>query len=373
MERNLNLQKNKINEKKRYDWIDIAKGIAVLLMVFGHSNDGLSNVTQVNAFVYSFHMPLFFIVSGYLFKPSKDFVKKKSKSILLPYFFLYLLTVLCSGIIDNFSKGVKIENIISITKSFLYGCGLDVLNGRVKNVGPLWFLPCFFVSSLIFYFFFVISKKIGKKNDTVMLGILCTACASFGILISDVIMPWSIDIAFVCQVFMFAGYVLKNCNFFDNEKSVILTFLVSASFWIISTLNYNNISLNDRHYGNSFLTIITAICGTFVVLFISKLIDRLVVIPSVLSFFGKISLIVLSFHISGYNIFHLYRLDVVSSLYGKPFLLTLFRIIWCVVIYLIISITPLYIIFFNERPKLMFIKVLKQHISNFKNKRKWHF
>ena len=70
------------NSIGRIQWIDIAKGIGIILVIIGH----VSINANINDFIYSFHMPLFFIISGFLYKPKKNFVKNKVRSILIPYF-----------------------------------------------------------------------------------------------------------------------------------------------------------------------------------------------------------------------------------------------------------------------------------------------
>lgn len=52
---------------KRIDWIDVAKGVGIFLMVMGHT----SMPDAVNRWIYSFHMPLFFLLSGLVFNPGK--------------------------------------------------------------------------------------------------------------------------------------------------------------------------------------------------------------------------------------------------------------------------------------------------------------
>lgn len=68
--------------EKRLDWIDCLKGLGIILVVWGHLN--LPRAVEI--IIYSFHMPLFFFISGYLFKNGNrsysDYVRKKSKSIL---------------------------------------------------------------------------------------------------------------------------------------------------------------------------------------------------------------------------------------------------------------------------------------------------
>lgn len=70
----------------RIDWIDLTKGIAIFLMVCGHTSIPLS----ISNWIWSFHMPLFFIISGILFNATKYpnfnlFIKKRGKTLIIPY------------------------------------------------------------------------------------------------------------------------------------------------------------------------------------------------------------------------------------------------------------------------------------------------
>ena len=82
---------------KRLDWIDIAKGIGIILVVLGHTlvpqvrETGFAGFLWI--FIYNFHMPLFFFLSGYLFeKGLPDYTNKgkftlgKLQYLMLPYF-----------------------------------------------------------------------------------------------------------------------------------------------------------------------------------------------------------------------------------------------------------------------------------------------
>ena len=77
-------------------WIDIAKGIGIILVVIGHTIGS----QRVNDIIYTFHMPLFFILSGYLLKDIysiQDFKRNlinKSKRLLIPLLCYMLLIVL---------------------------------------------------------------------------------------------------------------------------------------------------------------------------------------------------------------------------------------------------------------------------------------
>lgn len=77
----------------RLKWLDIAKGITIILMVIGHT----SIPDPFSRFIYAFHMPLFFIASGWTTNWNKynymEFAKRKFRSIMVP-FMVYSVIVL---------------------------------------------------------------------------------------------------------------------------------------------------------------------------------------------------------------------------------------------------------------------------------------
>ena len=116
-----------MESKKRVAWIDIAKGIAIFLMVCGHT----SIPHGVSKWIWSFHMPLFFIVSGMLFVPERypkfvAFVKRRLQTLIVPYLFFTLVVIL------RFPEELQI-----------------VAGGN--SSGALWFLPVLFFTELIGY------------------------------------------------------------------------------------------------------------------------------------------------------------------------------------------------------------------------------
>lgn len=73
--------------QKRIDWIDIAKGIGIISVILGH----LRTPLYISEMIFSFHMPLFFVISGYFYKERKlkNFIFLKYKSLILPYIYLF--------------------------------------------------------------------------------------------------------------------------------------------------------------------------------------------------------------------------------------------------------------------------------------------
>ncbi len=129
--------------QKRITYIDMAKGIGILLVVFGHS--GFPS-PALNQWISSFHMPLFFLLSGMLLsltgaheKPLHTTVKKKARTILIPYFFFSIFSILFSAVLDTATFASYLPNALLQTVVF-YG------------ISVLWFLPSLFFGEIIFLF-----------------------------------------------------------------------------------------------------------------------------------------------------------------------------------------------------------------------------
>ena len=77
---------DKLDKQSRVEWIEICKGIAILLVVLGHTfrDEMLTNDIAyfLKTFIYSFHMPLFMAISGYVFSLSLDKYIKEPKKFL---------------------------------------------------------------------------------------------------------------------------------------------------------------------------------------------------------------------------------------------------------------------------------------------------
>ena len=82
-------------ETKRIDWIDAAKGFAILLVMMGHSDPP----EVVMTWLYTFHVPLFFFLSGYVFKIKNgenflSFVRRKIFTLVVPMILFSIVSIL---------------------------------------------------------------------------------------------------------------------------------------------------------------------------------------------------------------------------------------------------------------------------------------
>ena len=137
---------------ERIKWIDICKGIGIILMMVGHYAYTPSWLKDI---IYSFHMPLFFILSGYLANvritaKSKSFfnyIVAKNRSLFVPYIFWALLMG-GVGVIMHIPPGETWGNVI--IQTFVWN------NPSAK---PLWFLFSLFVTDICFYPFKGLDEK----------------------------------------------------------------------------------------------------------------------------------------------------------------------------------------------------------------------
>ena len=133
---------------KRIEYIDFARGFAMLLCIIGHA--GVTGL--VRGYIYSYHMPLFFIISGMVYK-NKDsignFIQKKSKELFIPYIFWSIVwLVFWWGVYFAASRlGFENDKNFSLKDSVI---GLLLDTRGEKYGGYLWFFYALFVTIVFF-------------------------------------------------------------------------------------------------------------------------------------------------------------------------------------------------------------------------------
>ena len=270
---------------KRIEWIDIAKGITIFLVIIGH----VSNNTTINYFIYSFHMPLFFIISGFLYKKKENYTKRKFKSILIPYFIFSILSFMYWFIIERNFREQNISAFKAFINIFL---AFAENNGYIFNV-VLWFLPCLFFTEIIF------NLLITKVNYKYMKYIMFTSSIIGFIIprITSIRLPFCIDIVFTSIVFYYIGFLLKNKLNNINKKLpqnrfyyIMIVILIIITVAILSAIEQGANMMNLK-YNNYILFYLTALLGFFMVYMISNKLNI-----GTLKWIGKNSLYIMAIH-----------------------------------------------------------------------------
>lgn len=95
-------------QKKRIEFIDLAKGICILLVVFSHAGEDYGN--RFDPALTSFRMPLYFVLSGLFFKEYSgfaEFLVRKTNKLLIPFLFFYMLIVCVLAYALNRGGGIQ--------------------------------------------------------------------------------------------------------------------------------------------------------------------------------------------------------------------------------------------------------------------------
>lgn len=280
--------------KEYIEWIDIAKGIGILLVIAGHTI-----CLKISSPLYAFHMPLFFLLSGLVYNNDKyskasAFFPTKTKQILKPWAIMWTISLLVCLIIPEWKEALSFKEII---KEFY-----TTNSNNVQN-SSLWYLLCLYVMFILYFFI----NKIKRSTKTLLLFSIIAiflpllkyieyGIDEYIISMPEKRLPFKLDTALVALVFFCIGSWYKNeiKNFIEKEKSWILLFLYIPFIYIIAYLNgWTN--LNSYDFGHIFLLFYPiAFLGIAIVLSWSYKISnsQLKWIRSILIFYGKNSLII---------------------------------------------------------------------------------
>ena len=250
--------KDKMYMGKRLEYVDIAKGIGIVLVVCSHS-DALDLMWPM----MGMFVPIFYFCSGYTYSMKgtlKECMKKRFRKLFVPYLFFNIL-LFCAFM--HFS----LREFVGMFYSRYCLYPLDVSpNIKFLTSGnyPMWFLTSMIISYLLFYLIVYCEKiKYWLLLIYAILTILLTRC--------PILLPWSIDTAFLTASFMYVGMVIRNRNIISaNLWQVGLIATVYIGLQIIS----GEINLSVRMYGTSVVIYFVLGCsGSFVVLWGSKFLE----------------------------------------------------------------------------------------------------
>ncbi len=257
--------------KPRYEFIDLMKGICIIMVVLYHSRvEFISN----NALLTTFRMPLYFVLSGIFFKhysSFREFFEKKSNSLIIPF----ITTV----IVYNF--------IINIYRFLIH----DYFN--IELITPsMWFLLSLFQVGMMYYL-------ISLLNNTLLETIICYALSFVGFLLYyyKTPLPMNFDSSLSCIIYYHIGCMLKKHNILSpqplkyNYSFLLLSLSIFLAVGLLNPIDKLKLYIN-QYPSNFIVTQILAITGTMSVLFLSKIINKLPVI----SYLGKYSIIILCTH-----------------------------------------------------------------------------
>lgn len=348
-------------KSRRLEWVDVARGIAMLCVIFGHMNVG-----PIKTVIFSFHMPFFFLVGGY-FQRKKEFglfLKSSAKRLLVPYLFtgccLVALSCACNALkiyLQSTDVWQPRHLLVEWIKALLLGSGgrkdFLLIHSEI-TVGAIWFLLAIFFSQLCVN---VLAEK--------PLGFLwISALAAIGIFSADFFwIPLSIQSAAVASVFVAIGYLYKQkghdlTELVKNKYIVVTCFGIWLLYVVLTFVFPPRLSIAAAKMPKGPLDYIGSTAGTIVILWISHILSRVSIMRGFLSWFGKNSLIVLCFHLIEFTIIPFgHCIDLFLSKIGlyswilSCLLTFLIKVIWaCCSICVVYRVRPLRFVFGIKNP-----------------------
>lgn len=283
---------------KRIEWIDIAKGIGILAVILGHCN--IPRDMIIYSIIYSFHMPLFFIIGGLFFRNDVDFnilIRKKAKVLIRPYYYTcFAIIILSAFLAYSYEESVWVTVREWIYAS-LYASGAPVFFD-IKFIGAIWFLWAMFWGILFLY----IALRI-KYSSVFVIVVFLIGCIS-----REYWLPFSVQAGMVATIYLYIGYLIKSKNLIKYIID-IRTLIISTLIWGVGLyFGCGTIYLVANYYRLGIFDFFISIVSVFSVLGLSYYIQKIEVLGRILQYFGRNSLKILCFHIIELNLFHWYSI-----------------------------------------------------------------
>ena len=288
-------------ENRRSLALDIAKGIGILLVVLGHCPHVWTPVKQ---WIYSFHVPLFFLLSGMVWDRASHeesgffnyaFLRKKALRLLVPGFLWGLGYLLARAVVSRSFKPESLGWLLYNTESSISKAG---------SLTPLWFLSCMFVAACLFELlqWFFCKKQLSKW---ILFGLsLVFGALGLFLPVLDLGYPWNVDIAMLGLALMIWGYLARETMERLGGKPWFCLLIGLAALAVLSftyPLNLSNVSekyveVSDRIFGNPALFLLDALCGWLFVLGISCFLADFSLISPLVSRLGRDTIPILLLH-----------------------------------------------------------------------------
>lgn len=231
-------------QNQRIEYIDIAKGMGIILMIMGHIGYG----ELFHRFIHAFHMPLFYFCAGLFFKEAnafdmRNYIKKKAKRLLVPYIFFALIHFAIYWAM-NLDQDLSLFRIMAVNILFFQNADAFPI------AGALWFLVSIFMVETGI----CVMKRIISSDKRIL---LCLSILGiFATVYTRVIpysMPFTLDSSFVGAVFYYVAFFMRKEGFFQvilNKLQQYKTFYIIFSVGITALILINEtINMRVSWYG----------------------------------------------------------------------------------------------------------------------------
>ncbi len=283
-------------ENKRLAFIDALKGFGIICITLGHLNCDI----WLKKYLYSFHVPLFFFISGYLYNGDKysigSYIKKKTLRLLVPF--------LVWGLLCSTTALIKGSKFLPTLFKFL------TVDGKLLWNSPIWFLLVLYIADILYMLLCKISNKLYFK--LIVFAVSCTLFVLFG----DIMLTAKLNLVPYALMFYALGNIIKTLELqekleFNLITKIIVCVVLGVSGYLLGSVFNIRIVYTLAQFGNIAFSIISAVANVLFLYILFKNV-KFIADSKLLSYLGENSLIIM---ISQYPV--LWGLNALSLLIFK--------------------------------------------------------
>ena len=305
-----------------------------MMVILGHQfeKNGLNTPLQ---FIQTFHMPLFFIIAGFLISDKADykqFVAKRAKRLLSPYIISCLIaTVLCvaATFFKDHTNSSAWQEMLKWLWISAYGSGsghgsMIGTFGTGSEIGMMWYLLALFWSSIV--------VKVVSKNK--MAGIIALMISTIAIGTTMIFgwIPLSIQNGLATVMWVWLGYYIKENNLLSDIINFIRSpwIVIVLITWFLSAV-YGCIHLYGNYYKLGIVDVIGAIAGCLIIFGVCNFLSKKSVwVKKILSWIGINSLLIYCLHFLENSVYPIS--SVIKKVATEPIIIALISWIGIVLI-----------------------------------------
>ena len=251
--------------RRRIAAFDAAKALALAAVVLGHTTALPRSLVDA---VFSFHMPLFFIVSGYFFHADatcdRRFLRKGAQSLLVPYAWACLIVVVVQVVLGAFGIwAAPAEQLRTWVTAALYGAGglIPGMPASVRGIGAIWFLLAMFWARVLL----ALAHRTPYPIVAVIM-IFTVGWASANVPPLHWL-PLSVQAGMCATLFLEIGLQMRRGRVFEPCVVPAAMWVVITLLWLWGTAFYGHLYMVSNTYGDGVvLDIVVGVCGTLAVI-----------------------------------------------------------------------------------------------------------
>lgn len=278
--------------KERLKWVDFLKGIAIILVIIGHT---LSPDSIGRMIINTFHMPLFFVLSGYThsspinWENFKNRIKSNIKRLLIPAYLIYALYQLCVAFM--YKNPLKLGQYM-LSAFFASGIDISINRMKINAFGMPWFLVVLFLLRISFD-----AVRFLKKQVLELVLVYFVSLVGMSIGAKSLYLPFSFDLVMVSLIFYYFGWLFNKINFHNlSVIKICISLTVYLSIVIYLNQNHLKFGLATRQYPLGWICLMMALVASFCLMTIASNLKYKSTIGNIISMIGRNSMSLFVIH-----------------------------------------------------------------------------